>query len=68
MERESVRGFGAGGLGLPTQNGLAGGADFIKAAYASGVRCGFDKLGVRRGFLGDRAHGVDKEVAFLAGF
>ncbi len=46
--------------GLPAEDGLAGGGDFVEAADTSGVRGGLDELGIFFGFLGDGAHGLNE--------
>src|SRR5947207_14140513 len=63
----SVRGFAAWGSRLPTQNWFASGADFVETANARGVRRGLHNFRLRRGFLRDGFHGIDKEVTFFLG-
>jgi len=46
--------------GLPAEDGLAGGGDFVEAADAGGVRGGLDELGIFFGFFRDGAHGLNK--------
>src|SRR2546430_7513612 len=62
----SAGGFG-GGFGLPAQYGLAGGAHFIEAADAGGVRGSLHQFGLGGGLFGDRTHGVDEKIAFFLG-
>src|SRR5579859_6574847 len=64
----SVCAFGGRRLGLPAKDWLAGGADLIKATNASGVRGGLNEFRSRCGLVGDRTHGIDKEIALFAGF
>jgi hypothetical protein len=54
-------------LGLPAQDGFAGGGDLVEAADARGVRRGLDEFGIGGGFLGNRSHGVNEKVALFLG-
>src|SRR6266571_4954483 len=56
-----------GNFGLPAQDGLAGGGDFVEAADAGGVRRGLYQIRLGGGLLGDGTHGIDEEIAFLLG-
>jgi hypothetical protein len=42
-----------GALGLPAQNGFAGGGNFVEAADSRGMRGGLDDFGIRFGFGGN---------------
>jgi hypothetical protein len=46
--------------GLPAEDGLASGGDFVEAADAGGVRGGLDEFGIFFGFFGDGVHGLDE--------
>src|SRR5712671_6242557 len=54
--------------GIPAQNRLARGADFIEPADSSGMRRGFHQIWIGRRFFRNRPHGIYKKIALFFGF